>query len=45
MLLGKAIIIKPGTENVFSNGDNYSFSTKNDAVITSWRTNEDVVLE
>lgn len=45
MLLGKAIIIKPGTENVFSNEDNYSFATKNDAVITSWRTNEDVVLE
>ena len=45
MLLGKAIIIKPGTENTFSNEDNYSFSTKNDAVITSWRTNEDVVLE
>lgn len=45
MLLGKAIIIKPGTENTFSNEDNYSFATKNDAVITSWRTNEDVVLE
>lgn len=45
MLLGKAIIIKPGTENVFSNEDNYSFATKNDAVITSWRTNEDIVLE
>lgn len=45
MLLGKAIIIKPGTENVFSNEDNYSFATKNDAVITSWRTSEDVVLE
>lgn len=45
MLLGKAIIIKPGTENTFSNEDNYSFTTKNDAVITSWRTNEDVVLE
>lgn len=45
MLLGKAIIIKPGTENTFSNEDNYSFVTKNDAVITSWRTNEDVVLE
>lgn len=45
MLLGKDIIIKPGTENTFSNEDNYSFATKNDAVITSWRTNEDVVLE
>lgn len=45
MLLGKAIIIKPGTENVFSNEDNYSFSTKNDAVITSWRTSEDITLE
>lgn len=45
MLLGKAIIIKPGTENTFSNEDNYSFATKNDAVITSWRTSEDVVLE
>lgn len=45
MLLGKAIIIKPGTENTFSNEDNYSFATKNDAVITSWRTNDDVVLE
>lgn len=45
MLLGKAIIIKPGTENTFSNEDNYSFATKNDAVITSWRTDEDVVLE
>ena len=45
MLLGKAIIIKPGTENVFSNEDNYSFATKNDAVITSWRTNDDIVLE
>lgn len=45
MLLGKAIIIKPGTENTFSNEDSYSFATKNDAVITSWRTNEDVVLE
>lgn len=45
MLLGKAIIIKPGTENVFSNEDNYSFATKNDAVITSWRTSDDVVLE
>ena len=45
MLLGKAIIIKPGTENTFSNEDNYSFATKNDAVITSWRTNEDIVLE
>ena len=45
MLLGKAIIIKPGTENTFSNEDNYSFAAKNDAVITSWRTNEDVVLE
>ena len=45
MLLGKAIIIKPGTENVFSNEDNYSFATKNDAVITSWRTSEDIILE
>lgn len=45
MLLGKAIVIKPGTENVFSNEDNYSFSTKNDAVITSWRTSEDITLE
>ena len=45
MLLGKAIIIKPGTENTFSNEDNYSFATKNDAVITSWRTSDDVVLE
>lgn len=45
MLLGKAIIIKPGTENTFSNEDSYSFATKNDAVITSWRTNEDIVLE
>lgn len=45
MLLGKAIIIKPGTENTFSNEDNYSFATKNDAVITSWRTNDDIVLE
>lgn len=45
MLLGKAIIIKPGTENTFSNEDNYSFADKNDAVITSWRTSEDIVLE
>lgn len=45
MLLGKAIIIKPGTEHTFSNEDNYSFATKNDAVITSWRTSEDIILE
>lgn len=45
LFLGKAIIIKPGTENTISNDDNYAFATKNDAVITSWRTNDDIQLE
>ena len=45
LLLGKAIIIKPGTANTITNEDNYSFATKNDAVITSWRTDDDVTLE
>lgn len=45
LFLGKAIIIKPGTENTISSDDNYTFSTKNDAVITSWRTDDDIQLE
>ena len=45
LFLDKAIIIKPGTENTISSEDNYTFATKNDAVITSWRTNDDIQLE
>lgn len=45
LFLDKAVIIKPGTENTISNEDTYTFATKNDAVITSWRTNDDIQLE
>lgn len=45
LILGKAIIIKPGYNNVLTDEDTYSFSTKNDAVITSWRTTEDIQLD
>lgn len=45
LMLGKAVIIKPGTTNTFQSDDNYSFAEKNDAVITSWRTTEDISLE
>ena len=45
LMLGTAVLIKPGTNSTFTSDDNYSFAEKNDAVITSWRTTEDVVLE
>ena len=44
LLLGEAIITNPSTKNRFASGDNYMFTDKSAATITSWRPDDGQVF-
>lgn len=45
LLLGDVIKINPEYKNTFKDGDGYIYSDKGTNVITSWRTNDNIILE
>ena len=45
LLLGKSIVIHPNHKGKLTSGDGYAFSKKGGNVYTTWRTDDNIVLE
>lgn len=45
LLLGDVIKVNPEHRNTFKDGDGYQYSDKGTQVITSWRTDDNIILE